>query len=163
MKYGLLSNHSRLICSVFCLKYNTGLKSVIIRAICRELIAHNCKITWLWENAMIPRQQELWSRNLASRKIQGYFRHSLLKVFLGKGVLKICNKFTEEHPCRRAISIKLLCSFIEIALRHECFPINLLHIFRTSFSMSTSKGLLLVLTLSLHIIAYHNCNIIWLV
>ena len=29
------------------------------------------------------------------------------KVFLEKGVLKICSKFTEEHPCQSAISIKL--------------------------------------------------------
>ena len=29
------------------------------------------------------------------------------KVFLGKGVLKIHSKFTEEHPCRSAISVKL--------------------------------------------------------
>ena len=30
------------------------------------------------------------------------------EVFLRKGVLKICNKFTGEHPCRSVISIKLL-------------------------------------------------------
>ena len=29
------------------------------------------------------------------------------KVFLRKNVLKICSKFTEEHPCQIAISIKL--------------------------------------------------------
>ena len=29
------------------------------------------------------------------------------KVFLRKSVLKICSKFTEEHPCQIAISIKL--------------------------------------------------------
>ena len=28
-------------------------------------------------------------------------------VFLRKGVLKIFNKFTEEHPCQTVISIKL--------------------------------------------------------
>ena len=27
--------------------------------------------------------------------------------FLGKGVLKICSKFTGEHPCRSVVSIKL--------------------------------------------------------
>ena len=36
------------------------------------------------------------------------FRSSPSEVFLGKGVLKICSKFTGEHPCRSAISIKLL-------------------------------------------------------
>ena len=29
-------------------------------------------------------------------------------MILGKGVLKICSKFTGEHPCGSAISIKLL-------------------------------------------------------
>ena len=65
------------------------------------------------------------------------------EVFLGKGVLKICSKFTGEHPCRSVISIKLLCNFIEIALRHECSPINLLHIIRTPFLKKTSEWLLL--------------------
>ena len=31
------------------------------------------------------------------------------EVFLTKGVLKICIKFTGEHPCRSVTSIKLLC------------------------------------------------------
>ena len=31
-------------------------------------------------------------------------RSSSPEVFSGKGVLKICCKFTEEHPCRSAIS-----------------------------------------------------------
>ena len=28
------------------------------------------------------------------------------EVFLGKGILKICSKFTGEHTCRSAISVK---------------------------------------------------------
>ena len=52
-------------------------------------------------------------------------RSSRPEVFLGKGVLKICSKFTEEHPCRSEISI------------------NLMHIFRTLFPKSTSGRLLL--------------------
>ena len=35
-------------------------------------------------------------------------RSSHPEVFLRKGVLKICSKFTGEHPCRSVISIKLL-------------------------------------------------------
>ena len=62
------------------------------------------------------------------------YRSNPPEVFLGKRVLKICSKFTREHPCWIAISIKLLCNFIEITLRHGCSPINLLHIFRTLFS-----------------------------
>ena len=64
-------------------------------------------------------------------------------MFLGKGVLKICSKFTAEHPCRSAISIKLLCNFIEIALWYWCFPVNLLNIFKTAFYKNTSEWLLL--------------------
>ena len=36
-------------------------------------------------------------------------------------------------PMPKMISIKLLCNFIEIIVRHECSPVNLLHIFRTPF------------------------------
>ena len=69
-------------------------------------------------------------------------------MFLGKGVLKICSKFTGEHPCRGAISVKLLCNFNEIALRHGCSPVNLLHIFRTPFLKNVSRWLLLTLAIS---------------
>ena len=65
------------------------------------------------------------------------------EVFLRKDVLKICSKFTGEHPCRSVVLIKLLCNFIEIALRYRCSPVNLLHIFRTPFAKNTSGGLLL--------------------
>ena len=66
-----------------------------------------------------------------------------LEVFLGKGVLKICSKFTGEQPCPSAISIKLQNSFIEITLRDRCSPVNLMHIFRTPFLKNTSGWLLL--------------------
>ena len=51
-------------------------------------------------------------------------------MFLGKGILKICSKFTGEHPCRSAISVKftpflkntfgwlLLC--FQNRLQHPC-------------------------------------------
>ena len=60
-----------------------------------------------------------------------------------KSVLKICCKFTGEHPWRGVISIKLLCNFIEITHRHGCPPLNLLHIFRIPFFKNTSGWLLL--------------------
>ena len=69
-------------------------------------------------------------------------RSSHQEVFLGKGVLKTCSKFTGEHPCWSAISIKFQSNFIEIALRHGFSPVNLLHIFRTSFLQNTFGGLL---------------------
>ena len=71
------------------------------------------------------------------------FRSSSSQVLLGKGVLKICSKFTGEHRGRSEISIKLLCNFIEIELWHGCFPVNLLHFFRTPFPKNTSGGMLM--------------------
>ena len=53
------------------------------------------------------------------------------ELFLEKGVLKICSKFTGEHPCWSVISVKLLYNFIEITLRHGCSRVNFLYIFRT--------------------------------
>ena len=60
------------------------------------------------------------------------------KVFLWKSVPKISSIYTGKNPCQSAISIKMQSNFIEIALRHGCSPINLLHIFRTSFTKNTS-------------------------
>ena len=71
------------------------------------------------------------------------FRSSRPEVFLRKGVLKICSKFTGEHPCRSAISIKLQNRFIEITLWHGWSPVNLWHIFKTPFPKNTSGWLLL--------------------
>ena len=65
----------------------------------------------------------------------------------GKSVLKIRIKFAREHPCRSAISIRLLYNFIETALQHGCSLVNLLHIFRIPFPKNTS-GCLLLSTLS---------------
>ena len=84
------------------------------------------------------------TRNCISALRMIYGKSSHPAVFLGKGVLKICNKFTGEYPCRSAISIKLLCNFSEIALQHGCSPVNLLHIFRIPFLKNTSGRLLLI-------------------
>ena len=42
-------------------------------------------------------------------------------IFLGKGVLEICNKFKEQNPCQKAIAL------------YGCSPVNFWHIFRTTF------------------------------
>ena len=68
------------------------------------------------------------------------YRSSYPEVLVRKVILKICSKFTGEHPCRSAISIKLLCNFIEITLWHGCSPVNLLHIFRTPFYKNTLRS-----------------------
>ena len=44
--------------------------------------------------------------------------------------------------CNKNMS-KLLCNFIEIAVRYGCSPVNLLHILRTSFPKKIYGGLLL--------------------
>ena len=72
-------------------------------------------------------------------------RSSRPEVSSRKGFLKICSKCTGEHPCRSAISIKLLLNFIEITLQHGYSPINLLHYFRTPILENTSGRLLLIL------------------
>ena len=82
----------------------------------------------------------IWSTELA------LFRSSLSEMFLGKGVLKIYSKFTGEHPCRS--------NFIEIAFRHRCSPVNLLHNFRTPFYKNTSGWLLLKVLLEMKVLKF---------
>ena len=92
-------------------------------------------------NAIQNNMCSLW--NTASSSIISIFRSSHPEVFFGRGVLKIYSKLAGERPCRSVISIKLLCNFTEITLRHGCSPKNLLNIFRTPFSKNTSAWLLL--------------------
>ena len=79
------------------------------------------------------------------------FRSRHLEVFLEKrcseNVQPWCSIFTGEHPCRSVISIKLQSSFIELALRHVCSPVNSLHIFRTPFPKNACGWLLLEIAL----------------
>ena len=65
-------------------------------------------------------------------------RSSHPRVFLGRGALKIYSKFTGEHSCQSAISIKSLCKVIEVALRHGCSPVNLWHI-RTTLQLYCNR------------------------
>ena len=77
-------------------------------------------------------------RNSRLQMFSKWDRSSRSEVFLVKGVLKTCSKYTGEHPRQSVISIKLQSDFIEIAPRHRCSPVNLLHIFRTPFLKNTS-------------------------
>ena len=43
---------------------------------------------------------------------------------------------------------KVTLQLIEIAFRHGCSPVNLLHIFRTPFPKNTSGRLLLLISLT---------------
>ena len=51
------------------------------------------------------------------------------------------NKAAGDHLCQSAISIKVLCNFIGIALWYGCSLRNLLHIFTTPFLRNNSGGL----------------------
>ena len=81
--------------------------------------------------------------NFVLSEFVNQMRSSHAEVFLGKIVLKICRKFTGEHPFRSAISIKLQSNFTENTLRHGFSPVNMLHIFRTTFLKNTSGWLFL--------------------
>ena len=78
-----------------------------------------------------------------SNQLLSYFQKQPSRGVLRKSALEIRCKFTGEHPWGSIISIELLCNFTKIALRHECSPVNLLHIFRTPFYKSTYGGMLL--------------------
>ena len=68
---------------------------------------------------------------------------AIQRCSLGKGVLKMCSKFTGEHLRRSVISIKLHKQLYWNHTWHGCSPVNLLHILRTPFPMNTSGRLLL--------------------
>ena len=71
--------------------------------------------------------------------IYNRIRSSPPEVFLGNVNLKICSKFTGEHPSRSVILID--CT--EIALRYRSSLSNSLYIFRTYFYKNIYGGLLL--------------------
>ena len=88
--------------------------------------------------------QRNWSIILSNLMLLNHkYRSKHSEVFLGKGILKICCKFTGEHPYRSAISIKLQSKFTEITLWHRSSPVNLLHLFTKPFPKNTSGRLLL--------------------
>ena len=65
------------------------------------MFKHNHKrmfIKNIWRN--------LWIIGLEIHLLNQRYRSSPPKVFLRKGVLKICSKFTGEHSCRSVISVK---------------------------------------------------------
>ena len=95
-----------------------------------------CLVVW-------PNNCEECNNLQGSKSIFMIARSSHPEVFLGKGVLKLCRKFTGEHPCRSAISIKLESNFIEITLCHGLSPVNFPYILRTPVLKNTSGWLLM--------------------
>ena len=94
-----------------------------------------------WQNT----KKSMTLLSLEVKKENVNIRSSPPETILGKGVLKICSKFTGELPCRSVILIKLMCIFIKITLRNGCSPVNLLITFRISFPRNTSGRLLLII------------------
>ena len=82
-----------------------------------------------------------------------------------RGVLKKrCSEYKQQIYRRTRMPMcdfnKNLCNFIEITHQHGCSPVNLLHIFRTTFSNDTSGGLLLA-TLRVSVDIYIFCYYFW--
>ena len=65
-----------------------------------------------------------------------FYRSSPPELLLWKDALKICSKFTGEHPCQSVISIKFQSNFIKTTLRHGGSPANLLYIFLRTTSLN---------------------------
>ena len=93
---------------------------------------------WIWNKPL-----DTFSSTEAYHCKKSTTRSSRPEMFRVKDVLKICNKFTEEHLRQNVTSIKLQSNFIEKTFQHGCSPVNMLHIFRTSFPKNTSGRLLL--------------------
>ena len=109
------------------------------------LFKYGWQITFVTFNRFCPISKNPFDPPFLNRQYQAVWNDNqnlaaAIQRFLEKCVLKICGKFTEEHPCWSGISIKLLCNFIEIAIWHGCSPVNLLHIFRTTFPKNTSES-----------------------
>ena len=83
---------------------------------------------WLFTKLQLTKLHLILFRTYIISTVITKFQKQSSEVFLGKGFLKTCSKFTREHACRSVISIKLQSKFIEITLRHGCSPVNLLHL-----------------------------------
>ena len=68
---------------------------------------YNCSWDFLRRNRRLRFLKNLKKHHLS------FDRSSHSEVFLEKGILKICSKFTGEHPCRSVISIQLQSNFWE--------------------------------------------------
>ena len=85
-----------------------------------------------------------------SKELQFYQLSDIHKLFEKQSSRRVLKKRCSEnmqqiygrHPRQSAISIKLLCNFIEISLRHGCSPVNVLHILRIRAFWRTASYLI---------------------
>ena len=92
-----------------------------------------CLLKGLSRQLLVFKFQEV-SQNFFKNFETAILRSNHPEVFLEKGVLRICIKFTGEHPCRSVTSVKLQNNFIEITLRHGVFSCKFAAYFQSSFS-----------------------------
>ena len=84
-------------------------------------------------------------RNVCATKRYHIFQKQSSRGFLRKEYSENMHQIYRRTPMPKCDFNKVACNFIEIALRHGCSPVNLLHIFRTPFYKNSYEGLLLIL------------------
>ena len=108
---------------------------------CREIFAiSHLYLTFSW----MPRTEGWGTRNLKSLLVNVLLFHKKRSKWFTLSLINSvsCNVhlLSSQEPLSRRTSIPK-CYFFSITintLRHECSPVNFLHIFRTSFPKSTS-------------------------
>ena len=106
-------------------------------------------VMWFWRST---------SREKKLRKADLFWRNQFLAAApqwcsWERDILKICSKFTGEHPCQSMISIKLLCNFIEITFQDGFSLVDLLHISEHLFIRTPMNGYFWILFLFTETIA----------
>ena len=95
-------------------------------------------LTWIFTSRGIDQENIRICAFLLYEEKTVWSRNSHPEVLIGKGVLKICSKFTRDHPCWSVISH----SYVGYS------PVNLLHIFRTPLTKNNCGGLLLLIVIT---------------
>ena len=102
------------------------------------------RLTLSWRK---PLNCFLYGNGLRHERFKG-----LITSFISEAAIQRCSykKVFRKYAAnlQKNIHVELWVSnFIEIALQHGCFPVNLLHIFKTLFLKNTSEWLLLIFLL----------------
>ena len=126
------------------MRYNISTTVTIAKCFILQPLFFLLGITWLLPSLILLCYLMIFTYSGCNYILAEFFNGNVIyrkepsRAVLKKRFLKICSNFKGENPCWSVISIKLLCNIIEITLQHGCSPLNLLHIFRTSFSKNTS-------------------------
>ena len=139
---GVLKTSWRRFCKASCRCLEEVLKTFFLQNTSWRLLSFfivNCMLTrlsrvWsLFSQPVLPSLSSIpplhWNENLSGSNT----KRNPSEVFLGKDVLKICSKFSGDHPRQSAITMKLQSSIIEIPLRHRCYPAYFQNLFLRTF------------------------------